>query len=489
MTTNAPNITFELAECARSRPGAPALVHSEGDIGYRELDRLAWTGAQFMHDHGLRSGDVVALGFESDLLLVVALLGLARLGATTICLPRSSTPHEREQWARAAGAKRLASDAPHRFDAGLPSLAMSRHDLHGRGRAGPGLLDETPRAPAMIVVGSGSTGRPKLIPMEHAQVRGRNPLFDFLPDDRVLSLPSLEYSSSICRFFGVVSAGGALVFLPEGRLSLSRLVSDRAATVLTASVFHLETMLADAPPRRNPQLAGLRSIRVSSSTVTDRLRLEVREHMCENLHVGFGTNETGPISRARPPQVYAISGGVGAPSAGVEVEIVDDRNQPVAPGAVGEIRVRGAGTCRGYLGDALATRERFRDGWFHTGDLGRFEHGTHIVHCGRADQMMIMNGINIYPTEIEQCLASHPFVDDAVALPVRHAIHQEIPICAVSVSPGATITERALQSYATQRLGFRSPKRVLILDRIPRNGQGKVIRDELLAKLRGVLPG
>ena len=137
----------------------------------------------------------------------------------------------------------------------------------------------------------------------------------------------------------------------------------------------------------------------------------------------------------------------------------------------------------GYLNDPESTRSCLIDGWFFPGDLGKMTPDGQLIHCGRADQMMIFNGINIYPAEIEQCVTRHPAVTDAAAFPLSSPVHQDVPVCAVVLLEGSTITEEHLLAYLQQRLGFRSPRRLIRLKAIPRNEQGKVIRHELMARV------
>ncbi|MEN9316130.1 MAG: hypothetical protein RIS35_2523 [Pseudomonadota bacterium] len=135
----------------------------------------------------------------------------------------------------------------------------------------------------------------------------------------------------------------------------------------------------------------------------------------------------------------------------------------------------------GYLGDPEATARQFRGGWFYPMDLGRLEPDGQLVFCGRADDMMIVNGINLYPAEVERCLMSHPAVRDCVAFPVPHPVHQDVPVCAVVVDPMIHTTAGELRDHVCRRIGAYALGSVLILDRIPRNAQGKPVRAELLA--------
>jgi D-alanine-D-alanine ligase-like ATP-grasp enzyme len=123
--------------------------------------------------------------------------------------------------------------------------------------------------------------------------------------------------------------------------------------------------------------------------------------------------------------------------------------------------------------------DRFHEGWFYTGDLAEWTPDGQLVHCGRADQLMIMNGINIYPAEIERVIGTHPAVREVLAFPFAHHIAQDLPVCVVVLNDAATVSPEEIQSYAHERLGLKSPRHVVILPSIPRNEQGKPARAQL----------
>ena len=146
--------------------------------------------------------------------------------------------------------------------------------------------------------------------------------------------------------------------------------------------------------------------------------------------------------------------------------------------------MKSPGLIDGYLNDPESTSKAFVDGWFYSGDFGKMTEDGHLIHLGRSDQMMIYNGINIYPGEIEACLAAHPSVADVAAFPLRHPVHQHLPVCAVSLRSGSRLSMEDLQAYAVDHLGIKAPKKIFTLDEIPRNEQGKLVRSKLVEKIR-----
>jgi acyl-coenzyme A synthetase/AMP-(fatty) acid ligase len=480
------NITFGLIEQAKATPKAPVLLLPEREVSYAELDALVWRCAQHLYDHGVRRGDVVALSFENDLGIVVSMLAVARLGASVISVPQSATALQREEMRSRANIGFLACDRPVVFDLGVRAIKVDTAALEKRDASFDStIMDATPQAPCELVMGSGSTGRPKLLPLSHAQQEGREfsgSVLSLTSDDRVCTLSHFDFKSPKTWLFRVLKAGASIAV--PGRVvdDIPSLCEKHNISILVATVFHAEKLIRGLPPNTRMALPGLRALLVSSSLVGDPLRRRIRETLTGNLFVRYNTNEVGQITIVGPPEVFEIPGTVGRAAPGVEIQIVDADGQPVSPGSVGFVRTRTPGTIDGYADDDGASKNLFKDGWFTTGDLGRMTADGHLIHMGRGDRMMILNGINIYPAEIEHVMTGHPAVSDAVAIPLKHPVHGDIPICVVQTN-GTAATETSLQAYGQKHLGPRSPWFVFIFDRIPRNEQGKLDRASLDAMI------
>jgi acyl-CoA synthetase (AMP-forming)/AMP-acid ligase II len=184
------------------------------------------------------------------------------------------------------------------------------------------------------------------------------------------------------------------------------------------------------------------------------------------------------ISRGSPDQHEAFPEGVGFPAADVRVEILGPSGDVVGPGEIGEIRIRKETMTTGYVSEPGASN--FRDGWFYPGDLVSQNTGGPLIFHGRADDVMILNGINIFPGAIEDTLEGHPDVKEAIAYPIKSRIHGEIPAAAVVLSANAQRRDTVhLLDYCRQSLGVRSPRQIVSVDSIPRNAAGKPLRREL----------
>ncbi len=349
--------------------------------------------------------------------------------------------------------------------------------------------DAEPHAPWLIITGSGSTGHPKLIPVSHKQEIARTSIsVSGVPisnsDNKVASLIPFPFSDTIRRFLETFLSGATFILLDSTRGMSIDAYKNAGVSILRTSVFHMEQLLRILPKDTQYFLGFLKVLSVGTATVSNDLRKRICEQLTPNLYVTYGTNETGIVSATYLTEVYNTSATVGHPFPGVKIEIVDQNDHPLPPNEQGELRIQSPGMISAYLYNKEATKKMFKNGWFYPGDLGKFTKDGQLIHMGRTDHMMIMNGINIYPIEIEQCISMHPEVIDIAVLPLKSAIHQDIPICAVVLSSKSKLSEKDLLDFSHQHLGSRGPKRIIILDTIDRNKQGKLLKTELVKKIK-----
>lgn len=487
------NLADLLSKQAETRPSEPALVLPCGVLSYLELDSLVWRAAAQLHESGIAPGDRVALSFSDELGVVVGMLASARLGATAFSMQLNWPPILRIETVERVGIQYVVGDHGAIQGSNAQQINMVMDELLARPPIPPtsAIHVSEPRAPWLILLGSGTTGQPKMMPITHAQQLARcesaREWFGLTAADRVGSLIHFDYSSTKTRFLEALVVGASFFIPDRKRKDMPAQCRNAGVSVLHGTSFLLEQLMAAPRHPQYPLLDFLRVLTVGSSTITDEFRKRVAAQLCSNLHIHYGTNETGLLTYSQPPLAFNISGTVGQALAEAKIEIVDTQGHCLAPGLVGQIRARRPGMIDGYLESDEATRVAFKDGWFYPGDLGKFTQDGQLIYCGRADHMMIMNGINIYPAEIERTILQHPAVRDAAAVPLRSALHQDLPVCAVTLQAEIQIGEQALLGYAYQHLGPRSPRKLFILDRIPRNEQGKLIRPQLMQAIHDKL--
>jgi acyl-CoA synthetase (AMP-forming)/AMP-acid ligase II/D-alanine-D-alanine ligase-like ATP-grasp enzyme len=474
------NVTHELNAHALNRPNHPAIILGDCIINYKELNESIWRTVGWLQKSDIRPGMTVGLLISDQLLMLLGTLGLMRLGATGFPMSPNSPSLQHEHLLQEAGVNVVISDSSSVKIKNFHILKFGQSVIQGddndsERNIGPHF------APCLLLSGSGTTGRPRLIPITHSAMIARakigQQIYSINVSDRLMVAAQMHFMMAIRWMMAVFSVGGTgIVWDQQG--ALGQKVMEMEPDILLLTVLHAEKILDDHTKNYPVNFSTIRVVTVGTSTVSKDLRRRMLSDINSKLHVEYGSNESAVISLATPQDVLSVPGSVGKPPIGVQVQVVNDNDQQLGIGQIGHVRVKSACQIAGY--HRSDSNERFRDGWFYPGDLAKWSQDGHLFHCGRADQMMIMNGINIYPAEIERILEQHPFVREAVAFPIKHPIAQEIPVCVVVLKPHTKASQDELETFSRQRLGARTPRAIAIIDSIPRNEQGKPHRTELL---------
>ncbi|MEJ2747828.1 MAG: AMP-binding protein, partial [Anaerolineae bacterium] len=195
---------------------------------------------------------------------------------------------------------------------------------------------------------------------------------------------------------------------------------------------------------------------------------------------GYGLSETSPVATFNRVDRERKPGSVGLPVWGVDVRIVDEEDEDVPQGELGEIVIRGHNVMKGYYKKPEATAEAFRTGWFHTGDIGRKDEDGYVYIVDRVKDMIIRGGFNVYPREIEETLVSHPDVSLAAVIGVPHDQYGEEIKAFVVRKEGATATEEEIIAWAKENMAaYKYPREIVFRDTLPMNATGKILKTEL----------
>ena len=454
--------------------GQVSLTYDEVDAS---LDQMQGMLAR----RGIRPGDVVSLQFRDELLHALHLMAVGRSGATAFGIPKTATSMQRIRMMQEVGSSLVLGDNPD--EASEIGYVFVTMPPDGPANPCPVVAECAPHGAWLIINSSGSTGKPKLIPVDHQTLRNRLQLYiDALGksrQDRVASLSSLDLPSTKNQMLSTLFAGGAYMFKTSESQALGTFLREERITVLYTTPAHLHQLLMVSPK----DMKTLRAVVAAGAPIGAGLRHKFREAFGDILFVRYGTSESGPISDAAPADAVRIDGTVGKAINGVQIDILSADGTPMPPNAPGRICVRSPGLFGGYVGQAPAITKE--DG-FITGDIGFLTVDGHLVHQGREDDMMIMNGVNIYPAELEQTLSEHPAIAAVIVRPMRHDILDAVPVAFVQLMPGSQISEREVLHFCQVRLGARAARHVIILDRIPRNESGKPDRAVLDSLLAGV---
>jgi long-chain acyl-CoA synthetase len=465
---------------AQLDPAREALVDEQYSISFGELPPLINKYEQRLRELGISPNCTVGLSISEQIPHVLVCLALLKLRAHQVTLDTRESPQYITTICDRLDVSRVIRLADG-FDSASAGLRDFDVTIREGATAEPVLQHD--RDPLIFAMTSGTTQGPRIVPYtEHilAQQAMRYDGFNF---DRVLALPSIQHDTpKRLRLMSLFRGATSLFY--RGNTStwrdIAQFVADKSVDFLRITILNAVT-LSKQPGHR---LALTTSIDIGSTHISIGLRKLIQKNLSEHLYVHYGSTESGRIAMTTPDE-HDERESVGRPLKGVTVEIIDGNGVPIPAGQIGEIRVRGEGMVSGYHDDPKESARRFRDGWYYPGDLGSMTADGKLIVRGRKDDMMILNGFNIYPAEIERAFERHPEVVAAAAFPIRSRSHGEIPAVAIELAKGSKMTEQALMRYSRDRLGIRCPRKVFIVDRMPRNALGKILTRTIAAMVNG----
>jgi len=486
------NLAYALALNARNRPDHPAIVHGDRTIPYAELDGLvrrtaSWLGTGGVAPGKISPGDVVGVALGDTPEHLIAIYALAALGA--IVLPMDCRWTAEEQ-ARVAGHFRatrvlLEADAPWSGSAPTVRCDAGWHAGVADAAALADLADgET--LPFLLSLSSGTTGLPKGPLVSHEQFLRRFWAhwisLGLNAQSRYVSATPLYFGGGRTFALSQLFAGGTVCMLPPPYPpeALVAEVARQDATALFLVPTLLRRLLALTAPDRllMPSLSLLLS---SGSPLHPDERRAIRERITPHFYETYSTTEGGGVSLLTPDDQIRRGDSVGRAIFGVEVQVVDTTDAPVAPGETGILRYRSPGCATQFYDDPGAP-QMFRNGWFYPGDLGALDDEGYLFLKGRIKEMIIRGGVNIYPSEIEAILLAHPAVAEAavVGQPSRE-MGEEVAAFVIAKSP---ITAPDLAAHCRAHLApYKVPRTIRIVETLPKSSLGKILKPALAKQL------
>jgi long-chain acyl-CoA synthetase len=345
-----------------------------------------------------------------------------------------------------------------------------------------------PADTAMILYTSGTTGKPKGAELSHSNMvmnaLGCHRLFGTIEHEiHLLTLPLFHSFGQTVQMNAGFGAGATLVMLPrfDANAALSLMIREKVTFFAGVPTMYWGLLGADPAAYDLAEIAGNLRMAVSGGAA---LPVEILEQMEKIYGVevseGYGLSETSPVATFNHPGRTPKPGSIGQPIWGVEVKLVDNQGQRVPDGETGEIAIRGHNVMTGYLGRPEATAEAIKDGWFHTGDLGRQDADGDYFIVGRAKEMIVRGGFNVYPREIEEVMMTHPAVSLVAVIGVPHESHGEEVKAYVIRQPGVELAEAELIAWCKENMaGYKYPRIVVYRDTLPMTATGKVLKREL----------
>jgi long-chain acyl-CoA synthetase len=493
------------------------IVHGDERVTFGEVRRRAWSLARELQSTlGVRAGDRVAIAMRNLPEFVVSFWGAALVGAIIVPLNSWWTGEELVYGLRDAGAvvafldpERLERVRVYGAPAGVHLVAVRTRDCElcfddlvtGAAIDESAIADLGPDDLVTILYTSGTTGRPKGAPATNrahianlwnmAFAAARESLLARRPaasagQSATLSAQPLFHIGGIASIIGGPMGGGKLVMMPRWDLQSAVALAQREGLTNLGGVPTIARQLLDHPGIGKLGL-DVRSFPMGGAAVPPDLPLRAIEVFGPGVQIlnGYGLTETtsacatnvGIEFEARPDSV-------GRTNLTADVRIVDPDGSPLPPGEVGEICFRSPQVARGYWNNEEATAEVFRDGWFHSGDVGTLDDEGFLYVVDRMKDVVIRGGENVYSPEVEAVLYEHPDVAEVVVIGLPEALMGE-RVCAVVVPrPGATPDLASLRAFVAAHLAaFKCPEALFITDELPKTATSKVAKRELRVQL------
>jgi long-chain acyl-CoA synthetase len=499
------NLAVILRETAREFPDKPVTVFAGAAMSYRELDMASDRLAAGLTAAGLRPGDPVALQPPNIPQFLVAYFGILKAGCAAVpmnvllkapevafqlgdsrarlLITFQGVLGEAAKGAAAAGLNEIYAVGHAEND---PDAAPFERLLAASASSRP-LAQRELTDTAVIIYTSGTTGRPKGAELTHIQlymnadIPGR--LFEVRPDDIVITALPLFHVFGLSSILNVcVRFGCTMSLIPRFSAEAVLEAIQRERATIFEGVPTMFVALLSSPDLDKYDLSSMRIAISGGASIPETVLNAFEQRFGVVILEGYGLTETASTTTfnisATDRRIYSV----GKPIWGTQTEVWDAEGNALPPGKgnVGEVVTRGLHVMKGYLNNPEATAEVLAGGWFHTGDLGYFDEDGYLFIVSRKKELIIRSGYNVYPSEIEDVLHSHPAVAEAAVVGVPDERLGEEVAAFVILRAEVSLPEADLIAYCRERLAaYKYPRIVEFRDTLPKNTIGKILKGEL----------
>jgi long-chain acyl-CoA synthetase len=493
------NLAGAFADSVHRQPQKIALFWGEREYSYADLWRQSiFVSDQLQHRFEVKPGDRVGLWLKNCPEFIPSLFGILRAGAVVVPINNFFKPDEVNYILSDAGIDVLITDAElgahHRaLEVARPHLKLFRvEQLEGQesGVQSPMSKVQSPSFPeraesdlAVIIYTSGTTGRPKGAMLSHGNllhnVESCRVVLQTVAADRFAVLLPLFHSYMLTvGLLLPLLVGGSVVLVKSLHpvRNVLQEVLQRQATVIPA-IPQFYRSIVNAP------IHVPLPLRICISGAAP-LPAQVLKEFEAKFHIplieGYGLSEASPVVTKNPLDRTRKAGSIGLPIPNVEVSIQDDAGRELGANEVGEVCVRGGNVMLGYWKQPEETAKVMRNGWLLTGDIGYRDAEGYYFITDRKKDMLLVNGINVYPREIEEILYQFPGVKEAAVIGKADPRRGEQPIAFVAPNDGVLLDEKAMQQFVRRKLAdYKVPRKVVVLPALPRNATGKILKTTL----------
>jgi len=476
------NLATLLASHAASRPDHPALQQHGWIVTHAELHREVGALAAWLHALAIHPGDRVGLCLPDTAAHLMLHYALAWVGATIVPLDHRWTLAEAARVARAMCCD-LVLDADARFSTLHALRSATLDDGWNASSASPPPIVEAIDLPLVLSLSSGTTGRPTGAIVTHEQLYERFVsqwvTMTFNMHDRYLLATPLYFGGGRSFAMSFLAAGATVVFAPPPQESAELIAKarDSQATVGFLVPTQVRRLLADWRGD-GPAFPELRLLVTSGSAVRAEERALITERICRHCLDYYASSEGGGIAVLQPNEQLVYPQSVGRPTFRVDTRIVGSANEPLSDGTVGRLQYRGPGVSRSLVDEHGQTIDLSASGgWFEPGDLAFRLPSGHLILAGRAKDVIIRAGVNLYPVEIEAALTSTPGVTDALVVGLEDPVLGERVAALVVAQPGFTPVKIAT-ALGERLASYKVPSLIRVVEELPRTSMNKLDRSK-----------
>jgi acyl-CoA synthetase (AMP-forming)/AMP-acid ligase II len=501
-TTILPSLIPEIVPMwAERAPDRVALVDAGRAWTYGELDSEIRATSVWLQKSGIRRGDRVMLVCENCTASVAIYLACTAIGAWPVIVNARLSDREIDEIHAHSGARRMI------FTTGVSARARAHAARIGAAVQAPGsygqvaisALNEAAKAEsterdsdqnvAALIYTTGTTGKAKGVMLSHknlmfvatASARTRA----LTDDDRVYAVLPISHILGLTGVLLGALVSGAAVYLTarfDPAAALKAIEQDRLSVMIgTPSMYAL---LCEYATRNNRGIVkpALRLISSAGAPLDVATKANTEHTFGQTLHNGYGITECSPTITLTALDAPRSDCAIGRVLPGIETRLVDADGNDVAEGETGELWIRSPGVMKGYYKSFEETAQALTaDGWFKSGDLARFDDGNLFI-VGRAKDLIIRFGFNVYPAEVEGVLNGFAGVARSAVIGIKTGDSEDV-VAFVQTSPGSSVTEALLADFAAANLApYKRPSKITLLDALPMSPAGKILKSELAAR-------
>jgi len=487
------NLAKAFDETGRKNLQKIALYYGEQTFSYEQLlAQTAQVAGYLQQKLGVKPGDRVGLWLKNCPEFVPALFGIFLAGGVVVPINNFLKPPEVAYILADAGVDVLITDAV--LAVGLPELQIARPDLKCvEIEVFAAAMEELkPVQPpdrqegdiAVIVYTSGTTGRPKGAMLSHGNllhnVDSCRVVLRCVTEDRMAVLLPMFHSFMLTVGVILPLLVGASIVLIKSLSPPRNLIQEvlmHQATILPAIPQFFRTM---ASSQFTVEFPSLRMAISGAAPLPVQVLKDFEAKYKFPLIEGYGLSEASPVVTKNPLFGVRKAGSIGLPIANVELSIQDDSGKMLDVGEIGELCVRGGNVMLGYWNQPDETAKVMRGAWLLTGDIGYKDADGYYFITDRKKDMLLVNGINVYPREVEEVIYQFPGVKEASVIGVPDQRKGEQPLAYVAANEGTTLDEKTLLQFVRSKLAdYKVPRHVIFLPALPRNATGKILKTTL----------